>query len=150
MTILADVSGSMAEPADGGRRKIDVLREALQSAGDARLVAFSTHPRDVRERLPEPDGGTALHLALAHVAGARRLLVISDGHPDDARLALTAADRLGDVRIDVVYCGPEHDLTGMDFMRRLARGGGGAHHVDIGRRPALAAQTIAALLPPPR
>jgi uncharacterized protein with von Willebrand factor type A (vWA) domain len=129
--ILADVSSSMAERA-GSRRKIDVLADALATAPDqATLVAFSSHVTPVRsaKMLPAPSGGTALHLALdhAHALEATHVLVISDGHPDDPSAALTVADRL-DARIDVVYCGPDNDASGMAFMSRLARNGGAAHH----------------------
>ena len=135
--VLADVSASMAEPA-GGRRKIDVLSDALRYTPQGIwIAAFSSHVRNVcaGEPLPEPEGGTALHLALRHarLLGATQLLVISDGHPDDARLALAEADLMSTARIDIVYCGPEHDIDGLNFMCRLARNGGAARHANFAR-----------------
>lgn len=129
--ILADTSASMAEPA-GGRRKIDVLQDAMAAApSTSAVVAFGAvvMPITPRCHLPQPSGGTPLHLALDYCASldATDVLVISDGHPDNAAAALAAADRMR-ARIDVVYCGPENDHVGMEFMRRLARGGGAAHH----------------------
>ena len=147
--ILADVSASMAEPA-GARRKIDVLRQALSGA-PGRIVAFSwdVWPVASAADLPHPSGGTALHLALdrARQEGASDVLVISDGHPDDAAAALRIADKM-QARIDVVYCGPEHDREGMAFMRRLARGGGRAHHAPPSR-PAQIAEAVRLALPAP-
>lgn len=148
--VLADTSASMAEPA-GSRRKCDVLADALAGVDGARIVAFSSDVIDVApgQPMPPPSGGTALHLALdrAREMNATNVLVISDGHPDDARAASAAADRL-DARIDVVYCGPEHDRDGMAFMRRLARGGGAARHHDLSRPDTIAAVRRLALPSP--
>lgn len=135
--ILADVSQSMAEPA-GHRRKIDVLSDALRTVGsDADVVAFSTHPVQMLpgQQLPEPRGGTALHLALDYCTDATHVLVISDGHPDNPHKALAAADRLRDTRIDVIYCGPENDHEGVAFMSRLARHGGRAQQHALSDTP---------------
>ena len=62
-----------------------------------------------------------------------------------------AADRLGSgVRIDVIYCGPDHDKAGMAFMRKLARGGGAAHHHSITRAPERLAPAVRLLALPGR
>lgn len=126
--VLADISASMAERA-GSRSKIEALNDALASVPhDWRIVAFADTVCEIRpgERLPTPYGGTALDHALKYIASyqPKRILVISDGHPDYARGALDAADLLSPVRIDVVYCGPDNDREGQQFMRQLARGGG--------------------------
>lgn len=152
--VLADVSASMAESA-GARRKIDVLDEALGPVrGNARLIAFGAEPREIEpgRPLPWPSGSTALHLALAMIArhNPTHVLVISDGHPDDPRAALMAADRLGPVRIDVIYCGPEGDYVGIDFMRRLARGGGSTRLHDLARAPKSLPGVVAGLLAAPK
>lgn len=127
--VLADVSGSMAEMATS-RRKIDALSDALQGVS-VPIVLFASHVtrHDPGRPLPEPAGGTALHLALqeARDLHATDVLVISDGRPDDPRAALAVADRMVGVRIDIVYCGPETDVEGLAFMRRLARFGGALH-----------------------
>lgn len=153
--VLADVSQSMAEPA-GGRTKAALLEAALSSVrGSSRLVVFSSYPADLAptQPLPAPGGSTALHLALDHIRphDPTHVLVISDGHPDDAAAALAAADRLGSgVRIDVIYCGPDHDKAGMAFMRKLARGGGAAHHRSITRAPERLAPAVRLLALPGR
>lgn len=148
--VLADVSSSMAEMA-GSRSKIQVLREALTAErGAARIIAFSSTPTEARtaEEIPDPCGGTALHLAIDLAATLRpaRTLVISDGHPDDEEKAFRAAEALPGV-IDVLYVGPEDDARAIRFMRRLARAGAGRCEVnDIQRVPAALAPAVRALL----
>jgi len=150
--IVADVSGSMADLAWGGKRKIEVLREALAGAPPARLIAFSSSPSEIASsaELPEPGGGTAMHRALDAASAIRpeRTLVISDGQPDDEGLALASAERLSGA-IDVLYIGPDGDYAAIAFMRALARAGAGryASH-DLRRAGAmLLGQTIRGLLP---
>lgn len=131
VVILADVSSSMNEPA-GGKKKIDILREALShqwpSVRYGHLIAFSSLVAtiDSPANLPNPSGSTALHLAIeaARSFRPRRTLIISDGHPDDKDAALIAADGLTG-RIDVIYCGPEGDEKAINFLNRLARRTGG-------------------------
>lgn len=124
--ILTDVSGSMGEPAYGGRRKIDVLREAVLPLLDhCTIMAFSDQARVVA-KIPEPSGRTALHLAIeaALTRDPDALLVVSDGRPDDAARALAAAARLA-CPIDTLYIGPETDADAVAFMVALARCGRG-------------------------
>lgn len=123
VVILADVSASMESPACGGLRKIDVLRDAVSLArgrSTARLIAFSDRAREV-ESIPEPEANTnltaGLKAALAHDPGIT--LVISDGQPDRPDEALAIARRFRGV-IDVLYVGPDSDVTAIAFMRRLA------------------------------
>lgn len=131
VVILCDTSGSMGERA-GSRRKIDHLREAvggvIADLPDADLIAFDSGPRRVTlaADIPEPSGGTALHLALDQSATLRprKTIVVSDGSPDSESAALAAAERLPGI-IDVIYCGRDGDTKALDFMRRLARVGGG-------------------------
>ena len=141
--LLADVSSSMAESA-GARPKIALLREALDSVwpsvSGAVLVAFGSIAAAVRSPadLPAPAGGTALHLALDAAAAhrPRKTVVVSDGRPDSEDAALDAAHRLPGL-IDVIYCGPDSDAQAIDFLRRLARLGGGRVVVaDVAREAA--------------
>lgn len=133
--VLADVSGSMEQPA-GEVRRVDRLRDALEGLSGVRLVAFASAPVELRSAadLPAPAGGTALHLAIDMAAGMRpaRTVVVSDGEPDDEEAAIAAADRLPG-RIDVIYCGPEGNARARAFLMRLARTGGGAY-VDCNLR----------------
>ena len=148
--IVADVSLSMATPAWGGRTKHDVLREAVMASGHDEIVAFSSVPVVVRpDQLPLPSGSTALHNALdrAILEQPRRLLVISDGEPDDPRAALASA-RSFDGTIDVLYIGPESNPAAIEFMASLARSGrGNLHRNDIAKASAPAlTNTVRGLL----
>jgi hypothetical protein len=150
--ILADTSGSMSSAAWGGRRKIDVLREAVNAvrASSDRLVTFSSGSTEV-SAIGEPDGSTALHLGLGHIEPWRpsHTLVISDGQPDNEGAALAAAERLTGI-IDVLYVGPDGDRAAMDFMRRLARAGcGRMQAADIAKQsPTAIAGNMRLMLPP--
>lgn len=152
--ILADVSTSMDGHA-GSRRKIDILQEAIDGLRDAMpVVAFASSPTDVPagKPLPSPYGSTAMHLALDYLAGRRpsRVLVVSDGAPDDRKAALAAAGRLA-CRIDVIYCGPDDDREAIAFMQELARQSGGTSVVrDIAKRPRELAQAVRQLALPAR
>lgn len=132
VVILCDISSSMAESA-GARRKIDLLQDALDQLGrefpQAQVIAFNSLTRYVPypvSGLPEPEGGTALHLALedAQHFRPRQTIVVSDGRPDSEQAALEAASRLTG-KIDVIYCGPDSDREAIEFMQRLARANGG-------------------------
>jgi uncharacterized protein (DUF58 family) len=144
VAILADVSSSMDERA-GGRRKVEILAEALAGLwpdlAGARLIAFGSTAAEVPspDELPPPSGGTALHLALDAAATSRpgKTVVISDGRPDSEPAALDAAGRLPGV-IDVIYCGPDSDRRAIAFMYALARRGCGRVFIrDIARDPSL-------------
>lgn len=130
--LLIDTSGSMvANVRKSGKRRIDALRtvvEQLQSRGHVPMIAFGgPYDAQVRfvDRVPEPDGGTPLAIAIpfAKQYGANRLVVVSDGMPDDPNGSLDAA-RQFDGRIDVVFIGDPGD-GGDDFLDRLAKLTGG-------------------------
>lgn len=142
---LADCSFSMDER-DGARgefswsatgpRRIDrlakVLDYVLRRVRLRALVCFSDVPEEVTLRgrvlLPEPSGGTALHLALDYVAAMvpppERVIVLSDGSPNDVGLALTAGRRLAPMVIDAYYVGADGDRLALQFMADLAACGG--------------------------
>ncbi|TEQ03927.1 VWA domain-containing protein [Pseudomonas aeruginosa] len=153
--ILADISASMESVAWGMRRKIDVLREAVDAALErhpARLIAFSAQPREV-QHIPEPESSTnltaALRAALQYNPGVT--LVISDGQPDNEESALEVAAQFRGV-IDVLYVGPEIDRAAMGFMRRLAAAAGGdmvSNDISSQTGAQRLLNCIAGLLPPP-
>lgn len=149
--LLADVSGSMAAPAWGGRRKIDVLREAVtgvRTRSPYHLMAFASQVMDGLVDIPEPEGTTRLDLGLAAALRhqPRATLVISDGQPDDEQAALDVAARLPG-RIDVLYVGPDGDRAAMEFLQRLARVGcGGFQSADLSRAQPALAHTIHTLM----
>ena len=145
VVVLADVSSSMAEHA-GARRKIDILQDALAALDAPAIIAFASqaHALAAGARLPEPYGGTAMHLAfdVANQSGAKRLVVISDGIPDDRTKAFAAADQTG-ATIDVIYCGPDDDREAIAFMTALAtRAGGRMASRNLSRAPDSLAATL--------
>ncbi len=142
VVILADTSGSMADRA-GSKTKIEILREAVATSWESlhpsrrRLFRFDSTALGCYspDELTEPGGGTALDAGLRMAGGIDpgRVIVISDGLPNDDAAALDAADALR-CRIDVIYCGPDSDAGAIAFMRRLARTGCGECVVeDIAR-----------------
>lgn len=162
VTILVDTSGSMAT-LEGTRRRIDILRDvlvmALADAPQARVVAFCSIPMELvglepnitNLKLPEPAGSTALHLAL-NLAGRRpkpaRIVVISDGQPDDRLAALRAARELNPVRIDALYVGLDDDRDAIGFMQTLALCGkrGGTVGIRSLKQPEVLANELRLLL----
>ncbi len=144
----------MESVAEDGRRKIDILRDAVDAArGPARLIAFSRTAREV-EQIPEPESNTDLvaGLALAKSLDPGTTLLISDGEPDNEAAALALA-RTYRGAIDVLYIGSADNFRAIDFMRRLASAaGGGVTLNDITARDGarLLQQRIAGLLSGPQ
>lgn len=97
--ILIDISGSMSDWVVN-KRKIDVLRQALARPLHNNEVALAFHSVPLQlyslQEIPEPQGGTALHCAIATSLPYRpaQTLVISDGKPDDPKQALTQAQKI--------------------------------------------------------
>lgn len=136
--LLADCSISMALTDGGdGKRRIDRLAELiayiLQRTRLQGLVCFNDRPLEIALEghllLPEPDGTTALDLALDYVRTISprpsSAIVVSDGQPNSEILALEAARSLQPMPIDAYYCGAEGDGPALAFMEQLARVGGG-------------------------
>ncbi|MBM3927849.1 MAG: VWA domain-containing protein [Sphingomonadales bacterium] len=140
LAIIADTSRSMDRSA-GGVRRIDALRQSLDvvlaDTPSSEVIAFHSVPTRLapRARLPEPDGGTALHLAL-DIADSPHVLVISDGQPDSESRALIVADRMArqGVVIDTLFIGDDSDTAAIAFMRQLAATGRGrAVDLDVSK-----------------
>lgn len=124
--ILADVSGSMLA-STGSKSRIDVLRDVFAQIraefSGFRLIAFSSVPIELLPYapIPDPSGGTALHLALRMILPhePERIAVLCDGTPDDASAALEAAKALH-CHIASYFCGDDDDHAAIAFMRALA------------------------------
>lgn len=169
VALLVDVSGSMADYVDdvasanrNYTRRIDALRIVVRDVVQKKMVpvfAFggpiTNHDHQMAfvwqvpyDAIPEPTGGTPLRQALEHARqqGFGRLLVVSDGNPDDKSGSLEAA-RLFGGRIDVVFVGPANDWTGGSaFLDELAKAtGGNRFEGDLGDTKQIGA-TIAGLL----
>lgn len=134
--LLADCSFSMNDLTASGKRRIDhlasVLAYMLSRVKLQQLICFNTVPFEVeigpKVKLPDPDGSTALELALHHVVALRvmpeRVIVLCDGQPNNAEAALVQARELGrrGVPIDAYFCGDDGD-AGAAFMVELAAAG---------------------------
>lgn len=143
----------------GERRRIDlladILRQVLPGTPDARLIAFNDTVSPVAsvDRLPEPNGGTDLHRAFEHIAPwrPRRVILISDGEPNDRAAALRAARMLG-CPIDAFHAGPEDDRAAIAFLKNLCLCGHGVGRATVAdlRNPAKLAGELRLLLAGPR
>lgn len=140
--LLADCSGSMANLDRGLERRIErlakVLAQVLAKTRLEALVAFHDYPQDLaltgHVRLPEPFGGTNLWSALDYALDLRppftKLVVLSDGWPNDPEAALNSARRAFPRPIGAYFIGSDEDQSALEFMRRLAHCGGPGSHWD--------------------
>lgn len=126
---LLDVSGSMGDKVDK-RRKIEHLRDVMSRYKDANKVCFSSGVHTGQD-IPEPDGGTNLAMALAHVRKIeqkpKRIVLVSDGEPNSETEALREATQLA-IPVDIIFIG-EKGGKGERFMEKLAQTTGGEHFV---------------------
>jgi len=146
--LVLDNSGSMSDyisfeqvnvNADGQQnRKIDELRrlvQKLRQEADFEQLVFNTSP-EFTEAIADPTGGTGLHLALKLIIAerprTRRIVLITDGYPDNPSLALAIAKRLP-CPLDVFYVGLATDIAGQAFLRNLADAAKGQYgQMDLG------------------
>lgn len=154
--ILFDNSESMTgKDCPGHQERFSVaMRELrrLQAAIDGKIgvVQFNTWPTFIAGGLPDPPAGsTDVASALEYVQKIDgcgiRIILISDGEPDNAPLALEVAKRFTDTRIETVYIGAEGG-SGAEFLRRLSALTGGVHvNQNVGEIPNLSA-TVTKLL----
>jgi Mg-chelatase subunit ChlD len=127
--IVADISGSMMEMAQGGMTRYECLCAALKPfVGRANVIAFNDQVFEVpADNIPAPDGSTQMDKALyrAEKLDPLHVLVISDGHPDSRDKAKVAATLLAEkCIIDALYIGPANDRN-EEFMKELATIGRG-------------------------
>lgn len=140
--VIIDISASMnANDARGGRSRYAVACDELtklqaKHPGKVAVISFNSETQFCPGGLPgRPTALTDLAGALdfAHVADGcgLKVVLISDGEPDDDEAALNAARRWTD-KIDTIYVGPEGE-DGQLFLTKLARATGGrasANKVD--------------------
>jgi hypothetical protein len=140
--LCIDASSSMADPIEGGFRRIDRCREIVatlhQKGVDFRQIVFSDSPVEM-PTIPEPRGGTNLADALAMALDnyATKIGVVSDGEPNSEEAAMTQARRAKDmgVVIDVMFCG-RPGSRGEAFLQELAQATGGkGQTVDFSDAP---------------
>lgn len=151
--LLIDCSGSMKERMRNGKRRIDGLRIVVKDVQaeqpDVKLIMFPGEgdgTPHVTGSPHEPHGGTPLAQAIevARSLEAGRVVVISDGVPDDESQALDSAQRFGG-RIDVVFVGNPHE-PGEAFLLRLAESTGGTSFTgDLSEMKELASKVLGLL-----
>ena len=134
--LLLDCSGSMGEHCEPNRPKITALREVVDSLRKGGLdftqVVFpgGQFGAEISAAIPEPGGSTPLHAALevANVEGAKHVVVVSDGIPDDEHSVELIAQVLKKkgVKVDVFYVGP-YPHPGEKFLKGIASMTGGRH-----------------------
>jgi len=133
--VIVDSSGSMiSQDASNNRTRHQAARDELhklQSSlpGRVGIIVFSSTVQFVPGGdYPELNGSTDLAQALQFVKIADdcgiKIIVVSDGDPDDRLKALEIA-RTFKTRIDAIYIGPERESSGRDFLRRLCEATGG-------------------------
>jgi len=110
--ILADVSGSMGED-----EKWSALLGALADFPSITKLFFSSDVTD--KQPPHPGGGTALHLGFEHLrqGGHKKIILVSDGLPDDQERALVTAINLR-LPVHIIFVGD--NPAGRRFMETLA------------------------------
>jgi hypothetical protein len=126
---LLDVSGSMNEKV-GKERKIDHLRDVMSSYPNANKFCFSDDVYN-KQNIPEPNGSTNLAKGFRYLQNtefkAKRVVLVSDGEPDNESSALNEANKLF-VPVDIIYIG-DKGSRGERFMERLASSTGGKHFI---------------------
>jgi Mg-chelatase subunit ChlD len=133
--VLVDTSGSMmTKDSRAGQSRYDVAIEELTTLqkvnpGKVGVISFSSDVAFCPSGIPTPyfagtDMAKALDFArIADVPGMR-VIVVSDGEPDEPEKALIAAGKYH-AHIDAVYVGPESSPRGRDFLQRLCAASGG-------------------------
>lgn len=132
--LLMDCSGSMNEGLRNGKTRLQGLREVvadIRKEFEPQMIAFSGQWAEgscfVVGDVPQTaGGGTPLSEAIvfAKENGAKRLVVVSDGIPNDPQGTLETARRFGG-RIDVVFVGNPGE-SGSAFLDQLASLTGGS------------------------
>lgn len=138
--IVIDVSGSMSmhdttenwDEQTSSPTRYDIACDELaklQAAipGKVAVIAFSDHPEFAPGGYPRfIGGGTDMAAALQFIKVADgcnlRLILISDGQPDDPTETLRIAATLD--HVDTIFIGREGD-EGAEFLRRLSAATGG-------------------------
>jgi hypothetical protein len=137
IVIICDLSASMNEIVYYPESKFNLLKKALDTVlsslnSQPILIWFNSNATKVDNinAFPCPYGSTRLDKAivLAEQHNPSKTIIISDGQPDDKKLALEKALELSGI-IDVIYCGLETDTEAINFMNRLAASNAGHMHV---------------------
>lgn len=131
--LMLDCSSSMKHKMRNGKTRIEGLREVVkgvQADRPCQMIAFGPNNGEGRTvffvgGVPAPEGMTPLAEAIlfAKEQNAGRVVVISDGWPDNPQAATEAAVAFGG-QVDVVFVGDPGD-PGAAFLKSLAEATGG-------------------------
>jgi hypothetical protein len=162
--LVLDCSGSMWDVMRNGKTRIQGLREVVaqvQASRPTTLIAFgppkfnSEDPSGLHSRpavayfvteVPDPGGLTPLAEAIdfAREQGAGKIVVVSDGQPNDSQRAMESARRFGGI-IDVCFVGDDGDLGAM-FLDQLAKvTGGSKFNGDLGETKLIGGKIVGLL-----
>jgi Mg-chelatase subunit ChlD len=132
--VMVDVSGSMTQgDAGSGRSRYDAACEQLEQLqnaypGEIAVAAFSNRADFCPSGVPIMQGGmtdmvAALRMMLMANNTDIRLVLISDGEPDNDKETLSAASKFKS-KIDTIFVGNETG-PGRQFLKDLAAATGG-------------------------
>jgi hypothetical protein len=132
--VMVDTSGSMVmTDCQNNRSRYDLACEQLirlqrDLPGKIGVISWNDYARFCAGGIPtSPCGGTDMAGVLKFVKPADntsiKLILISDGEPDDEDKALKLASQFKS-KIDCIFVGPESS-PGREFLRRLAMATGG-------------------------
>lgn len=135
--VIVDTSGSMAaSDSRGHKTRYAVACEELatlqkNNPGKIAVISFSSDAMFCPGGVPHNYGqGTSVHLGLdfAKIADGlpslKRIVLISDGEPDNRQAALDSAKTFK-TKIDCIFVGPETEQAGRAFLNELAKASGG-------------------------
>ena len=132
--VMVDVSGSMLDrDAGSGKTRYDMACEQLkhlqaENPGEIAVACFSGAAQFCPGGVPvmigdTTDVGAALRMMLMADGAGIRLVLISDGEPDNEPEALSMAAKFKS-KIDTIFVGRE-DGYGREFLRKLSAATGG-------------------------
>lgn len=129
--LLLDLSGSMWEWAGAGKTKLEALADLVARLPPARRFGFSgdcqeiDHQAAIDQVAGQFGGTTDLERAFATVraAGAKTVVLITDGHPTSGEPETLQA--AGGLQLHIFYVGPE---PVPDFLKALAKATDGQFH----------------------
>lgn len=153
--VMVDVSGSMmAGDAGNGRSRYEVACEQLehlqnQNPGEIAVAGFSDSANFSPSGVPVLSGGMtdmakALKIMLMADNTDIRLVLISDGEPDDEAKTLKIASQFKS-KIDTIFVGSETGM-GREFLKRLAAATGGIAVVNKTEDLGLLSENITRLI----
>ena len=128
--LLLDISGSMDIEVEPGLRRIDALRNVVNSLeGSFICLAFNqTVQPCLKDSIPQPGGGTALSPALKEIKARnlRQAIIVTDGEVNEYDQEFTLKESEG-LTLKIIYVGSSEKPK---FLEKLAKQTGGFCDVE--------------------